>query len=239
MKVWVRGKWVTFDSETINRFYNLPNVNDEDYQRLLERPNYAEIIISLIDGQAQWKTNSQDHAVNVNAKHLLYVPRVWHHFITSWILPSTNICEVTKERATLNYVILKHIQFNVGKIREEAIWYNRDKKMNLGHPFLISRLCKQVGVQSSNQEDLFHPIKVLQVKKRNGAPKPQVNIDSDHESISEVDEANEQATKPAIQHEGESSTSHDALEELTTRVDAFWDEHQESQVSVNQQLEEI
>ena len=47
MKVWVRDKWVPFDSETINRFYNLPSVNDEDYQTLLEKPNYAEIITSL------------------------------------------------------------------------------------------------------------------------------------------------------------------------------------------------
>ena len=32
MKVWVQVKWVPFDSETIHRFCNLPNANDEEYQ---------------------------------------------------------------------------------------------------------------------------------------------------------------------------------------------------------------
>ena len=129
---------MSFYSEIVNRFYNLPNVNDEDYQRLFEIPDYGKIITSLTNGQAQWKKNSKGHAATFKAKHFLYVPRVWHHFITSQILPSTNVCKVTKEKATLNYVVLKDIKFNVGKIIEKAIWYNRDKKMNLGHPFLIS-----------------------------------------------------------------------------------------------------
>ena len=36
-KVWVRGKCVAFDSETINRFYNLPHVDNESYQKILEK----------------------------------------------------------------------------------------------------------------------------------------------------------------------------------------------------------
>ena len=30
-RVWVRGKWVPFDSETINNFNNLPKVDNEAY----------------------------------------------------------------------------------------------------------------------------------------------------------------------------------------------------------------
>ena len=105
--------------------------------------------------------------------------------------------------------------------------------MNLGHPFLIFQLCKRAEVQSSNQEDLLHPIKAIQVRKRKGAPEPQFNIDSNHEDTSEENGANEQATEPTIHHEGESSTSHHDLEELTMRVNSFWDEHQEFQVSEN------
>ena len=39
-KVWVRGKWVPFDSETINAFYNLPKVDNEAYESLRNNPNY-------------------------------------------------------------------------------------------------------------------------------------------------------------------------------------------------------
>ena len=38
-KVWVRGKWVPFDSETINGFYNLPKVDNEVYKSLRNNPN--------------------------------------------------------------------------------------------------------------------------------------------------------------------------------------------------------
>ena len=211
-----------FDSETINRFYNQPNVNDEDYQRLLERPNYAEIIKSITDGQAQWKTNSKGHAVNFKAKHLLYVPRVWHHFITSRILPNINVCEVTKERATLNYSILKDIKFNVGKMIKEEIWYNKDGKMNLGQPFLIFQLCKEARVQSSNQEDLLHPIKAIQVRNKKGDPKPQGIVDSYKEATSEKEEDdNEKAQEPIPSFPEESFSSKDPIKELTLRVDAL------------------
>ena len=82
----------------------------------------------------------------------------------------------------------------------------------MGHPFLIFQLCKKARVQSSNQEDLLHPIKAIQVRRRKGAHEPQVNIDSGHEDTSEEeDEDKEQAIEPTIQHEGESSTSHDGL----------------------------
>ena len=40
-------------------------MDDEGYQKLLENPNYVEIIKCLTNGQAQWKTNSEGHAVNL------------------------------------------------------------------------------------------------------------------------------------------------------------------------------
>ena len=37
-RVWVRGKWVPFDSETINSLYNLPNVDNEAFEKLKDEP---------------------------------------------------------------------------------------------------------------------------------------------------------------------------------------------------------
>ena len=105
-RVWVRGKWVLFDSETINSFYNLASVDNEAYAKLRDEPNYKEIIKCLTNDQEKWKVNSEGQVVNFKANDLLYIPKVWHHFITSRILPTTNVCEVTKERAILNFDIL-------------------------------------------------------------------------------------------------------------------------------------
>ena len=55
-----------------------------------------------------------------------------------------------------------------------------------------------------------------------GVLEAQGNIDSNHEETSEEEEGDkEEATKPTYQHEGESSTSHDLIGELTIRVDSF------------------
>ena len=43
---------MAFDSEEINRFYNLPPMDNEGYQKLWDKPNYAEINKCLTDGQA-------------------------------------------------------------------------------------------------------------------------------------------------------------------------------------------
>ena len=60
------------------------------------------------------------------AKHLAFIPKVWHHFITSRLIPTTNMCEVTAKRALLNYSIIQDIPFDVGQVIEDAILHNRD-----------------------------------------------------------------------------------------------------------------
>ena len=157
-------------------------MDNEVYEKLRDEPSYKEIIKCLTNDQNKWKVNSEGQVVNFKAKGLLYIPKVWHHFITSRILPTTNVCEVTKERAILNFAILQNIKFDVGMIIKEAIWDNRDAWKNLGYPFLIYQLCKNVGVEISNQEKWVHPIKAIVVKKKGKrrVPESETNIDSGH-----------------------------------------------------------
>ena len=54
--------------------------------------------------------------------------------------------------------------------------------MNLGHPFLIYGLCKQVGVPLEDNEAWIHPIKAIMVKKdKPGVPRPEEVYDSRNE----------------------------------------------------------
>ena len=107
-------------------------------------PTAPKILRMLTNGQGEWKVNNDDHAVHFKAKHLAYIPKVWHHFITSRLIPTTNVCEVIAKRALLNYAIIQDIVFDLGQVIEDDILYNKDAKMNLGHPFLIYGLCKKV-----------------------------------------------------------------------------------------------
>ena len=145
-KVRVRGVLVDFSAKSINQYYNLDPVPSKPFDRPHAHPNYFEVIRVLTNGQGLWKLNSEGHVVHFQAKHLAYIPKVWHHFITSRLIPTTNVCEVTAKRALLNYAILQDIPFDVGQVIEDAILHNRDAKINLGPPSLIYGLCKQAGV---------------------------------------------------------------------------------------------
>ena len=174
--------WVDVCAKSINEFYNLDLVDTGAFNSLYAAPNYPEILRVLTNGKGEWKLNSEGHALNFQAKHLAYIPKVWHHFITSRLLPTTNVCEVTAKRALLNFSILQDIPFDVGQVVEDTILYNKDAKMNLGHPFLIFGLCKRVGVPLEDNEAWIHPIKTISVKKdKPGVPRPESMYDSGNE----------------------------------------------------------
>ena len=177
---------VYFSAKYINRYYNLEPINPEAFDQLHEQPNYLEVLRMLTNGHGEWKIKSEGHAVHFKAKHLAYIPKVWHHFITSCLIPTTNVCEVTTKRALLNYAIIKNVPFDVWQIIKDAILYNKDSKMNLGHPFLIYGLCKQAEVPLEDNKAWIHSIKAIMIKKdKPGVPRPEEVYDSGNEPFDE------------------------------------------------------
>ena len=252
----VRGVLVEFSAESINHYYNLDHVPSEPFDRLYERPDYPEVIRVLTNGWSEWKLNSEGHAIHFKANHLAFIPKVWHHFITLRLIPTTNVCEVTAKRALLNYAIIQDIPFDVGQVIEDTILHNRDAKMNLGHPFLIYGLCKRAGVPLDDNEAWLHPIKAISVKRdKPGVPRPEGAYDLGHEPSDEDELHDYQARFGSLgdpQGDIGQSLSHpppppppqpteaahssptpdleDLVLSLTERFDAFWDETQENRV---------
>ena len=172
-RVWVCEVLVDFSAKSINRYYNLESINPDAYDKLHENPNYLDVLRMFTNGQGEWKLNNEGHVVHFKAKHLAYIPKVWHHFITSCLIPTTNVFEVMAKRALLNYAIIQDIPFDVRQVIEDAILYKKYAKMNLGHPFLIYGLCKQAEVPLDDNEAWIHPIKAIMVKKNKPAiPQP-------------------------------------------------------------------
>ena len=247
-KVRVCGVLVDFSAQSINQFYNLDLVPPKPFDQLYERLDYPEVIRVLTNGRGEWKLNNEGHAVDFKAKHLAYIPKVWNHFITSRLIPTTNVCEVTTKRALLNYAIIQDIPFDVGQVIEDAILHNRDVKMNLGHPFLIYGLCKRARVPLEDNEAWIHPIKAIMVKRdKPGVPRPEGVYDSGNEP-SDGDEIREYQARfglpinpeggagPSSTHpppppptSGEAPSNptpdlEDPVLALTYRFDALWDE---------------
>ena len=123
-KVKVRGICFDFCAKSINKFYNLEPLDAGAFDNLYAAPNYPEILEVLTNGKREWKLNSEGHVINFKDKHLAYIPKVRHHFITSRLIPTTNVWEVTAKRALLNFTILQDIPFDVGQVIEDVILYN-------------------------------------------------------------------------------------------------------------------
>ena len=124
--------------------------------------------------------------MHFKAKHLAYIPKVWHHFITSRLISTTKVCKVTAKLALLNFVVIQDIPFDAGQIIEDAILYNRDAKMNLGHPFLIYGLFKNAGVPLKDNDAWIHPNKaIVLIKVKLSVPRSDAVYDSGHEPSEE------------------------------------------------------
>ena len=202
--------------------------------------------------------------MHFKAKPLAYISKVWHHFITSLLILTTNVCEVTEKRALLKFSIIQDIPFDVGQVIEDAILYNRDAKMNLWHPFLIYGLCKNAGVLLEDNEAWIHPIKAIVVKKdKTGVPLSDAVYDSGHE-LSDEEELTSYKTLFGMSEEtpgeaGQPSTTHppppppltepdapspsptleDQVQDLTSKFDALWDETQEHWVTMSQDMDAL
>ena len=90
-KVRVREVLVDFNTKSINHYYNLEPIPPDPFDRLHAQPDFPEVIRILTNERGEWKINSEGHAVHFKAKHLAYIPKVWHHFITSHLIP-TRMC---------------------------------------------------------------------------------------------------------------------------------------------------
>ena len=136
--------------------------------------------------------------------------------------------------------------------------------MNLGHPFLIYGLCKNAGVPLEDNEAWIHPIKAIIVKKdKSSVPRSDVVYDSGHEPLDEEElttyqtlfgmreETPGEADPPSTSHPpppppptepdvtSPSPTLEDQVQDLTSRFDELWDETQEHQVTMSQDMDAL
>ncbi|PON97548.1 hypothetical protein TorRG33x02_067500 [Trema orientale] len=163
-KVFVRDKWVSFHRSTINRYYKLPDIDNDEYCELQDQGvDPEEVIHYLARPGTEWNRSKTDVA-NFPAVGLNNIPNAMHYFISIKFLPSSSFSEVTNERAILNYAILKGLSIDVGKIIQHNISHILKGTINggLAHPSLIYGLCRQADVPTrpdaspSVQEDDSH-----------------------------------------------------------------------------------
>ena len=107
----VKGKSVSFDCSTINRYYGLTNIEDDEYQPLVDNDgtNWDEIKEFLCKEYVAWSRYTNGGLKSFSGQAMTKVEKIWHYFICAMLLLTTNHSEVMKSRAALVYVILKNM----------------------------------------------------------------------------------------------------------------------------------
>ena len=120
--VYDRGKWVKFNTTTINRAYGMKNNDSEAYKDLFRSLDYDLFLLSLKKWMKPWKRNPQIGEVTIFPKAILKpIPKAWFFFLYSRLMLSLHVSIVHRVKATLLYVIVQDIRFDLGFVIENSI----------------------------------------------------------------------------------------------------------------------
>ena len=142
--VFVRGKWISFDRDTINRILNLQTTKDgHKFKKMKKEPEYKKIVGLLSNGKGKWHSTSKDQHKEIFGCSLTEEAKVWFYFLASTLLPSKNLTTVRRKEAILLYSLLKGYKMNVRKIIEESIldYFNTKYRGYLPHLAIVTKLC--------------------------------------------------------------------------------------------------
>ena len=148
-KVYVRGNWVVFGREEINRLFNLRVQKDgAKFKKQIKEQKIQKIVDLLTVGKGEWKGTKKTPCRSISRGDLTEEAKVWLYFIKSVLLPSKHLSIVRREEAILLYALLKGYMINVRKIIEKSIlrYSEGNCKGMIPHPRTITRLCIQGGV---------------------------------------------------------------------------------------------
>lgn len=156
--VLVRGKPVSYDAESINAYYNLPNIekDDELMTYKLESFNLGQMLATLGRPGAIW-TRKGGVIVHFSHMELNRNTKAWYYFLCAKLLPTTHVSDVIKDCALVLFAIVTGKSINVGTVIKDSILYAIQGSSigGLSHPSLICGLCKETQVRWTADETLI------------------------------------------------------------------------------------
>ena len=155
-KVMVREKTVSFESSSINKFYELSNIPNSKYISYLSNVNYEDVCNTLCVPGSSWK-RSGGMPKTLAGTSLTVEARAWQYFVCHKMMPANHYSNVTIERAVLVYAILKGMSIDVGRVLFDSIIYTVKNRLVLYFPSLITQLCVEAGVRVGSDEEALYP----------------------------------------------------------------------------------
>ena len=153
---YIRGKWISFEREEINKTYNLKEKKEgSKFKKLVKEPNYQKIVELLTDRKGEWNSTRKNPYESITRGSLIEEAKNWFFFLDLVLLPSKHLSIVRKEGALLLYAILKGYKPNVGNIIKKSIlnYYSIKFKGLIPCPTTIIRLCILEVVKGTWEEE--------------------------------------------------------------------------------------
>ena len=106
--VFVRGKWVKFSAQAINRIYRLLDDDSVEYKALFTDIDYERLMQKLTHSQGVWKRQpSTSNFTTFQMHSLTPVAKVWYNFLSVKIKPTLHLSTIMKDKTILLYAMIK------------------------------------------------------------------------------------------------------------------------------------
>ena len=149
-RVYVRGQWIDFRREDINKLFNLGVQKDgSKFRKQLKETEHQKIVDLLTAGKGEWKGTKINPFRSIARGDLTEEAKVWFYFIRSGLRPSKHLSTVGREEAILLYALLKGYKIDVGKMIENSIlsYFEGKCRGMIPHPLIITSFYIQGGIK--------------------------------------------------------------------------------------------
>ncbi|PIN24316.1 hypothetical protein CDL12_02952 [Handroanthus impetiginosus] len=166
----VRDKNINFSARAINSLFGTPYTDTlGELQEFLEDHPPLDTICKLIcRDDPQWTLSRLNEPINFSRTKLTFAADNWLQFISAWLLPSSHIFEVTRERAVMIFAILTDVPFDIGRFLHKSIWKSAMGSLTVGlyHPSLITELCARACLERQPGDELLQPDSMIRADRR-------------------------------------------------------------------------
>ncbi|KOM47476.1 hypothetical protein LR48_Vigan07g118000 [Vigna angularis] len=152
---YVRGHAIRYDPDFINSFLGTVWVGEQCHFALCmeEGIDFDDVESVLCVPGGHFQRNKIGSVVNIRRTDLNPLAKYWMAFSHANILPCSHVSDITLSRALLLYCVIRNLNVNIGQVIANEIQMcanTINNKAPLGHPSLITHLCKIAGVDTSS-----------------------------------------------------------------------------------------
>ncbi|KOM51938.1 hypothetical protein LR48_Vigan09g059700 [Vigna angularis] len=151
---YVRGHAIRYDLDSINNFLDTVWAGEQCQFALCmeEGINFDDVERVLCVPGGHFQRNRTGSMVNIRRTDLTPLAKYWMAFSHANIQPCSHVSDITLRRALLLYYAIRNLNVNIGQVIADEIRVcanTTNNKAPLGHPSLITHLCKIAGVDTS------------------------------------------------------------------------------------------